>query len=282
MAKDKLRVIPLGGVGEIGKNMMVLEYDDQILVVDCGVMFPEEEMLGVDLVIPDISYLRERREKVLAILLTHGHEDHIGALPFVLPDLNVPIYCTKLTHGLVTVRLKEHALLDQADLKIIAPGQPFTLGPFRVEAFRVNHSIPDAVGFAIRTPVGTVVHTGDFKFDHTPVDGLVADFARLAELGREGVLLLLSDSTYAEVPGYTPSELVVGRTLQYLMAEAPGRVIIATFASLISRIQQVIDASVKNQRRVLVVGRSMQENVAMALELGYLDAPDGTLARPDE
>jgi ribonuclease J len=268
MAKDKLRVIPLGGLGEIGKNMMVLEYDDQLLVVDCGVMFPEEEMLGVDLVIPDVSYLRERREKLLAILITHGHEDHIGALPFVLGDLGAPVYCTKLTRGLITVKLKERALLDQVDLKTITPGQPFNLGPFRVEAFRVNHSIPDAVGFAIRTPLGTVVHTGDFKFDHTPVDGLPADFARLAELGREGVLLLFSDSTYAEVSGYTPSEMVVGRSLEHLMAEAPGRVIVATFASLISRIQQVIDASVKHGRRVTIVGRSMQENVAMALEIG--------------
>jgi len=282
MAKDRLRIIPLGGLGEIGKNMMVLEFDDQILVIDCGVMFPEEEMLGVDLVIPDITYLREHRDKILAILITHGHEDHIGALPFLLPELDVPVYCTKLTHGLISVKLKEHGLLESSELNIIAPGQPFKLGPFGVEAFRVNHSIPDAVGYAIRTPVGTVVHTGDFKFDHTPVDGLPADFARLAELGREGVLLLLSDSTYAEVPGYTPSELVVGRTLHHLMAEAPGRVIIATFASLISRIQQVIDASAKNQRRVFVFGRSMVDNVAMALELGYLSAPDGLLGRPDE
>ncbi len=283
MSKPRLRVIPFGGLGEIGKNMMVLEYDDDIIVIDAGLMFPEEDMLGIDLVIPDLSYVVERREKVRGIVITHGHEDHIGALPYLLPQLNnVPVYSTKLTQGLIRVKLKERRIHDGANLKVVPLGREITLGKFRVELFPVCHSIPDAVGLIIYTPEGIVVHSGDFKIDYTPVSGKGTDLSRLAQLGAQGVLLLLSDSTYAELPGYTPSEQVVGESLDHIMANAPGRVIVTTFSSLISRIQQVIDAAAKHQRRVFIVGRSMSDTVRMALELGYLKAPDGILGRIDE
>jgi ribonuclease J len=282
MTDDRLRVIPLGGLGEIGKNMMVFELDDDIVVIDCGLMFPQEEMLGVDLVVPDIAYLRERKDKVRAIVITHGHEDHIGALPYILPELNVPIYCTRLTLGLISVKLREHRLLNRADLRLIQPGEQVTLGQFMIEPFRVAHSIPDATGVILHTPLGPVIHTGDFKLDHTPVMGQHTDLNRIAELGSDGVLLLCSDSTYAEVPGYTPSEQTVSESLEHIMSAAEGRVIVASFASLIARIQQVIDASALYGRRVFVVGRSMVDNVAMALELGYLNGRDGTLARMEE
>ncbi|HUV75318.1 MAG TPA: ribonuclease J [Dehalococcoidales bacterium] len=282
MAKSRLKIIPLGGLGEIGKNMMVMEYEDDIIVIDAGLMFPEEEMLGIDLVIPDISYLLERREKIRGIVITHGHEDHIGALPYLLPQLNVPVYSTKLAQGLIRVKLKERKALSEAKLIMVSPGEQITLGKFRIEAYPVCHSIPDAVGLIIHTPVGVVVHSGDFKLDYTPVSGKPTDLSRLAQLGAQGVLLLLSDSTYAELPGYTPSEQVVGEALEHIMAEAPGRVIVTTFSSLISRIQQVIDAAAKYQRRVFIVGRSMTNTVSMALELGYLNAPDGILGRLDE
>ena len=282
MAEQTLRVIPLGGLGEIGKNMMVFELADDIVVVDCGLQFPEQEMLGVDLVIPDITYLVERIEKVRAILLTHGHEDHIGALPYVLRDLPVPVLCTRLTHGLVSVKLKEHRLLRETDLRIVEPGKPIELGAFTAEFFRVAHSIPDACGIILHTPLGRVVHTGDFKLDHTPVMGQHTDLPRLTALGDQGVTLLCADSTYAEVPGYTPSEQVVGEALDNIMNQAAGRMIVATFASLISRIQQVIDAAVRHNRRVFVIGRSMVDNVNMALDLGYLEAPQGTLGRIEE
>ncbi len=280
--QPKLKLIPLGGLGEIGKNMMALEYGGDIIVIDSGLMFPEESMLGIDLVIPDTSYLLERREKIRGIIITHAHEDHIGALPYVLPQFNVPIYCTKLAKGLISLKLKGRKALVQAKLNVIAPGEPFSLGKFRIEFFPVCHSIPDAVGLIIRTPVGVIVHSGDFKLDYTPVDGKPTDLSRLAQLGAQGVLLLLSDSTYAERPGYTPSERVVGEALGRIMAEAPGRVIVTTFASLVSRVQQVIDAAARHQRRVFVVGRSMSDTVRIALELGYLKAPDGVLARLDE
>ncbi len=282
IAMSVLRVIPLGGLGEIGKNMMVLEYGDDIIVIDAGVMFPGEDMPGVDLVIPDLSYLLERRDKVRGILITHGHEDHIGALSYVLKQINVPVYASRLSHGLITVKLREARMLDSTELHQVEAGDTVQLGAFEIEYYRVCHSIPDAMGLAIRTPVGTVVHSGDFKFDHTPVDGKGSDLGKLAEIGSEGVLLLMSDSTYAEVPGYTPSEQVVGQTLERVVGGAPGRVIVATFASLISRVQQVIDAAVKHNRRVGVVGRSMVANVQMATKLGYLKAPPGVLARPDE
>jgi len=282
MTKRKLKIVPLGGLSEIGKNMMVLEYEDDIIIIDAGLMFPGEDMLGIDLVIPDINYLLERREKIRGIIITHGHEDHIGALPYLLPQLNVPVYSTKLTQGLISVKLKERKALSGASLKVIPPGGDVTLGKFKVEFFPVCHSIPDSVGLIIYTPIGTIVHSGDFKLDYTPVDGKPTDLSRLAQLGTQGVLLLLSDSTYAELPGYTPSEKVVGETLDHVMADAPGRVIVTTFASLVSRIQQVIDTAAKHQRRVSIVGRSMSDTVNMALELGYLNAPDGILARLDE
>ena len=282
MSKSRLKMIPIGGLSEIGKNMMVLEYEDDIIVIDAGLMFPGEEMLGIDLVIPDISYLVENREKLRGIVITHGHEDHIGALPFLLPQLNVPIYATKLTQGLVRVKLKERKALSAAKLKVVSPGEQVTLGKFKIEFFLVCHSIPDAVGLIIHTPVGIVVHSGDFKLDYTPVSGKPTDLSRLAQLGAQGVLLLLSDSTYAELPGYTPSERVVGEALEHIMADAPGRVIVTTFSSLVSRVQQVIDAAAKYGRRVFIVGRSMSDTTRMALELGYLNAPDGILGRIDE
>ncbi len=283
MVKPKLKIIPLGGLGEIGKNMMVLEYDDDIIIIDCGLMFPEEDMLGIDLVIPDLSYVVENRDKVRGIVVTHGHEDHIGALPYLLPQLdNVPIYSTKLTQGLISVKLKERRTREGVNLKVLATGKEITLGKFKVELFPVCHSIPDATGVIITTPEGIIIHSGDFKIDYTPVSGKGTDLSRLAQLGAQGVLLLLSDSTYAELPGYTPSEQVVGESLEHVIANAPGRVIVTTFSSLVSRVQQVIDAAAKYQRRVFIVGRSMSDTVHMALELGYLNAPVGILGRIDE
>jgi ribonuclease J len=290
LERPTLRVIPLGGLGEIGRNMLVLEYGDDMIAIDAGLMFPHEEMLGVDLVIPDVTYIEERQDKLKAIFITHGHEDHTGALPYVLRRVQAPIYCTPLTRGLIEVKLKEHRLLGDTDLRTILPGEAVHLGAFRVEAFSVAHSVPDSVGYAIATPMGTVIHTGDFKLDHTPVMGQVTDLSRLAELGKEGVLLLLADSTYAEVPGYTPSERVVGDALMNIFTTAPGRVIVATFASLIARVQQVIDAAQFSGRKVFVTGRSMMDNVQMARERGYLDFPrESTLnvndlrtARPEE
>ena len=283
MSRSKLKVIPLGGLGEIGKNMMVLEYEDDIIIIDAGLMFPEEEMLGIDLVIPDLAYVVERKDKVRGIIITHGHEDHIGALPYVLPQLNnVPVYATKLTHGLIQVKLKERKTREGVNLKVLSFGQEITLGRFKVELFPVCHSIPDAAGIIIRTPEGIVIHSGDFKIDHTPVSGKPTDLSRLAQLGAQGVLLLLSDSTYAELPGYTPSEKIVGESLERVIANAPGRVIVTTFSSLISRVQQVIDAAVKYQRKVFIVGRSMTDTVNISLELGYLKAPDDLFGRIDE
>ena len=282
MTDTPLRVVPLGGLGEIGRNMMALEYGGDIVVIDAGVMFPGQEMPGVDLVIPDISYLVERKKKVKAILLTHGHEDHIGALPYVLAELDAPVYASRLTHGLVSVKLREHGRLRDARLNVVEPHAPFKIGPFRAEFFRVCHSIPDAMGIAITTPLGMVIHTGDFKIDHTPAGGKRTDFAELANLTAEGVLLLFSDSTYAEVEGYTASEQVVGEALDRVIGEASSRVMVATFASLISRMQQVIDAAVKHGRKVTVVGRSMLNNSKMAMNMGYLSAPAGTVVSLNE
>jgi ribonuclease J len=278
MTKGKLRVIPLGGLGEIGRNMMLLEYGDTIIAIDAGLMFPEEEMLGIDLVIPDLTYVLDRPGALKAIFLTHGHEDHIGALPYVLHQVNVPLYCTRLTAGLIEVRLKEAKLLKGTEINVIKPGERTRFGPFEVEAFQVAHSVPDSVGYAIRTPAGLVIHTGDFKLDHTPVMNQSTDLPRLAQFGSEGVLLLCADSTYAEIPGYTPSEQVVGEALYQIMSTAAGRVIVTTFASLIARIQQAIDAAEATGRRVFITGRSMQDNVQMAMELGYLKAPKGIMA----
>jgi ribonuclease J len=278
-----LRCIPLGGLGEIGRNMMVVEYERDIVIIDVGVMFPENEMLGVDLVIPDVSYLLDKVDRIRGIVITHGHEDHTGSLPYVLPQLNFPpVWATTLTAGLISVKLKEHRLTDRVRMHTITPGEAVDFGRLRAEFFRVCHSIPDGVGVALHTPVGLVVHTGDFKFDYTPVDRRQTDFAKLAELGAQGVLCLFSDSTNADRPGYTPSERVVGEALDALIGRARGRVIITTFASLISRIQQIIDTAAKYERKVGVIGRSMVQNVTIAQELGYLTAPPGVLLKADE
>ena len=282
MPKTPLRIIPLGGLGEIGRNMMLLEYGDDMIAVDVGLMFPEEEMLGVDLVIPDFTYLRENPGKLRAVFLTHGHEDHVGALPYLMREFNVPVYGAKLTDGLIRVKLQEHKLLQNADLRVVVPGEVITEGVFEVEFFTVAHSIPDACGLIIRTPHGQVVHTGDFKLDHTPVMDQHTDLIRLAQVGAEGCLLLMADSTYAEQDGYTPSEQLVGEALRNILVNARGRVIIATFASLISRVQQVVDAAVFTGRKVFVTGRSMIDNVAMARQLGYLNAPDGIIVGVEE
>jgi ribonuclease J len=282
MSKNKLRVIPLGGLGEIGKNMMAVEFANDIIVIDCGFMFPEEDMHGVDLVIPDITYLLENRKRVRGIAITHGHEDHIGALPYILTQLDVPVYATRLTLGLVSVKLKEHGLLKKTKLVTVQSGVRFNMGNFQVEPFSVCHSIPDAVGLIIHTPKGILVHSGDFKIDYTPVDGKTFDLSRLAQLGTQGILMLMADSTYADLPGYTPSEKVVGKTLERIISAAPGRVIITTFASLVSRIQQVLDAAVKYGRHVCVVGRSMKDTIKMASDLGYLRIPADTLCSTDQ
>ncbi len=265
-----LRIIPLGGVGEIGKNMYLFEYGDDIVVIDCGLMFPDEEMFGVDLVIPDITYLKERRDNVRAFLITHAHEDHVGALPYVLPEFpGVPVYASTLARGLLGNKIKEHKLHNNP-LLAMEPGDDIQIGPFSVLPFRIGHSIPDAMGIALRTPVGTIVHTGDFKFDHTPVDGKLSDFAILARLGEEGVICLLSDSTRAENPGYTASERTVGEAFREIMDPLKGRVIVATFASNIARVQQVLDAAASMNRKVAVIGRSMEQNFRIATDLGYL------------
>jgi ribonuclease J len=276
-----LRIIPLGGVGEIGKNMYVFEYGDDIVVIDCGLMFPDEEMYGIDLVIPDIAYLKERRANVRAFLITHAHEDHVGALPYVLPEFpGVPVYASTLARGLLGNKIKEHRLRDNP-LVALEPGDELRIGPFDVIPFRIGHSIPDAMGIALRTPVGVVVHTGDFKFDHTPVDGKLSDFHTLARLGEEGVICLLSDSTRAENPGYTPSERTVGEAFREIMEPLDGRVIVATFASNIARVQQVLDAARTFDRKVAVVGRSMEQNFRIASDLGYLEYPSSMVVPKD-
>ncbi len=277
MGKRKLRIIPLGGVGEIGRNMTLLEYGENIIVIDCGIMFPESHMLGVDLVIPNTEYLIENKYIVRGIILTHGHEDHIGALPYVLPDVPAPMYATRLTRGLIEVKLEEAGLLGIADIHTIEPGDRITLGPFDIEFFHVSHSIPGAVGVAIDTPLGLIVHTGEYKFDYTPVDGRLTDFQRLAEYGGRGVLCLLADSTNAERAGYTPSEQIVSETFERIFSRAQGRVIVSTFASNISRVQQVIDTALRHGRRVGVVGRSMINNFEMARQLGYIRIPDDAI-----
>ena len=279
---NPVRIVPLGGLGEVGKNMMAVEYGDDIVVIDAGVMFPKQDMHGVDLVLPDTTYLVERADRVRAILITHGHEDHTGALPYVLRDLHVPVYAPPLAHDLVQVKLREHSGLGRYELHEVNPGDSLTFGAITAEYFRVCHSIPDSCGIALTTPAGLIVHSGDFKIDHTPVDGRRTDLQRLAELGRQGVLLLLSDSTYAEVPGYTESEQVVGVALDRALAEAPGRVLVATFASLIARVQQVVDAAVKSGRKVAPAGRSMVNNVNMAVAKGYIKAPPGTIVSLEE
>jgi len=271
VSDNPLRIIPLGGFGEIGKNLLALEYDSDILVIDAGLMFPESDMPGIDLVYPEITYLTERADRVQAILLTHGHEDHIGALPYLLKYLDVPVYATALTRGLAEIKLKEAGLLADSELHTVTADSQIELGNFKVEFFHVCHSIPDAVGIVIHTPVGSVVHATDYKFDQYPVDGKLTDIDKLRRIGDAGVLLLLSDSTNADSSGFTPSEQSVNQTLEQVMSTAPGRIIIATFASNISRIQQVIETARLYGRRVGVIGRSMVNNVRMSINLGYLN-----------
>jgi ribonuclease J len=283
MAKNRIRAIPLGGAGEVGRNMWVLEYGDEILLLDCGVMFPEAEMLGVDLVLPDVSYLREQKEKVKAIILTHGHEDHIGAIPYILPELDFPpVYGTPLTLGIVTGKLKEHRLLDRTTLVRFQDREELTIGSFKIEPFHVAHSIPDTVGLAVTTPVGLAIYLTDWKFDHTPVDGKPTDLAMIAELGQRQPLLLITDCVRVESRGYTPSEQSVGEAFDTIFATAPGRIIVATFASNISRVQQAIDSAEAYGRKVVLAGRSMENNGRIALDLGFLRAQPGTLIRPHE
>jgi len=283
LAKEpKLALIPLGGLGEIGKNMMAVRFGENILVIDCGLMFPEEEMLGIDVVIPDITYLLENKDAVRGIVLTHGHEDHIGALPYVLKQLNVPIYGTRLTLGLLQGKLKEQGVAGEANMHVVKPRDTVTIGPFKVEFIRVSHSIPDAVAVAVHTPVGVIVHTGDFKIDQTPVDGEVTDFYRFAQLGERGVLVLLSDSTNVERPGYTMSERMVGATFDDIFRQARERIIIATFASNVHRLQQAITTAYRYDRKVAIIGRSMINVANIAHELGYLHVPEGTLVELEE
>jgi ribonuclease J len=282
MNNGYLRLIPLGGMGAIGKNMMALEYGEAILVIDAGLMFPDEDMLGIDLVLPDFSYIVENQDRVVGVVLTHGHEDHIGALPYLLNQVLLPVYGTRLTLGILNGKLGEHRLQGAADLNEISEARGLELGPFSLSFLPVCHSIPDGVGLAIRTPVGTVVHSGDFKLDQTPIDQRLTALHRFAELGEEGVLLFLSDSTNAEVPGVIPPELSVGETLDGIFSQAPGRVLVACFASHMHRVQQVIDLSARHGRSVAIVGRSMTRNVNIAENLGYVNIPDGLIIRAQQ
>ncbi len=277
----KLKVIPLGGLGEIGKNMTIIRYGDEMIMIDAGLMFPENDMLGIDLVIPDISYVLENKHCLKAIILTHGHEDHIGALPYILKKLTVPVYGTRLTLGILAGRLKEDGV-ECRGLRAVSSGEIVMIGCFSVGFIRVNHSIPDSVGLSIKTPVGMIVHTGDFKLDHTPIDGKMTDFRRFADLGQRGVLLLMADSTNAEKEGHTPSEKTVGVAFNRVFQSAPGRIVVATFSSNVHRIQQAIDTAVRYRRRVAILGRSMVNVVNTSLELGYLHAPEGTIIDVEE
>ena len=274
---EYIRFIPIGGLGEVGKNMAIVEYGGEILIIDVGMGFPEEEMFGVDLVLPDISYLEGKADRIRGICITHGHEDHIGGLPWLLPQINAPIYGTPLSLGLISNKLRERNMLAEADLNEVTAGDVVELGPFKVEFVHVCHSIPDACLLAVHTPLGTIIHTGDFKLDPTPVDGYLTDYQTLARLGDDGVLALFTDCVHVETPGYTPSEQEVGRTLDPIIANATGRVIIATFASLISRVQQIMDIAYKYNRKVALLGRSLENNVQVAVELGYLEIPKGIM-----
>ncbi len=277
-----LKIIPLGGLGEIGKNMTVYEYDNEIIIVDCGMAFPDDDMLGVDLVIPDFTYLEENRDKIKGLFITHGHEDHIGAVPYLLQKINIPVYATPFSMALIELKLSEKGLLKNAKLNVVKPGETAKAGKMSVEFIFVNHSIPDSCAFAIHTPAGVIIQTGDFKVDFTPTRGGIIDLARFGELGNKGVLALLADSTNAERPGSTPSERVVGESFDVLFKNAEGkRIIIATFSSNVHRVQLAIDSAVKFGRKVAVTGRSMEQVVAKALEMGYLDAPDGTVVTLD-
>ncbi|MCO5187671.1 MAG: ribonuclease J [Anaerolineae bacterium] len=279
---SKLRILPLGGCGEIGKNMTVIEYENEILIVDAGIMFPENDMLGVDAIIPDYSYLNDKMDKVKGVLITHGHEDHVGALPHLMRDVKAPLYATPLTLGLIEVKLQRAGLRQNVQLREIQAGDAFAVGRFMIEPFHVTHSIPDCVGFGITTPVGLIVHTGDYKFDHTPEDDWPPDFAKLAEFSARNVLCLLGDSTNAERPGWTPSERVIVEAFDELFSQAEGRIIVASFASLISRVKQVAEAAERHGRRLAIAGRSMRDNIKMAQRLGYLDLPEGLLIDIDQ
>jgi ribonuclease J len=279
---SKLRIIPLGGLGEVGKNMMAYEYGNDILVVDAGIMFPENDMLGVNYIIPDFQYLINHADKVRGIVITHGHEDHIGAIRHLLDAIPMPVYATPLTIGLIEVKLARNGQNSKAELITVQAGDNVKIGVFNVEFFHVSHSVPDAVGLGINTPVGLLVHTGDYKFDHTPVDNWPTDFAKLAEFSRRGVSILLADSTNSERPGWTPSEKVIEPAFDEVFQTAPGRVIIATFASLISRMQQVANAAIRHDRKMAFVGTSMVDNAKIAIKMGYINIPDTTLVSIDE
>jgi ribonuclease J len=273
MSKNKLRIIPLGGLGEVGKNMMVYEYGKNILIVDTGIMFPDHDMPGIDYIIPDFEYIKKNKDLVRGIIITHGHMDHVGAISYVLEEVNVPVYATPLTKGFIELNLSEKGMLDKTSIQTVRAGEMVNIGPFEVEFFHVCHSIPDSVGLGITCPDGLVVHTGDYKFDPTPVDGWPTDFAKLAEFSGRGVLALLADSTNADKPGWTPSEMVINDSLDKVFRSAPGRIIVASFASLVSRMQQVIDAADRYGRKIAFVGYSMTQNSKMAKKLGYLEIP---------
>ncbi len=280
--KDNLKIIPLGGILEIGKNITVFEYKNDIVIVDCGLGFPEDDMLGVDLVIPDITYLEKNKEKIRGLVITHGHEDHIGGIPYLLKQINVPIYTTKFTAGLIEHKLEEHKLLRSTKIKVVNPGQTISLGSMKVEFIRITHSIPDACALAIHTPVGTVVHTGDFKIDYTPIDGETIDFGRLAALGNKGVLALMSDSTNAERKGYSMSESTVGEIFDKLFLNCTKRIVVATFSSNVHRIQQIVNSAVANKRKIAICGRSMVNTIETAKKFGYITAPDNVFIDIDE
>ena len=277
MRKESLRIIPLGGLGEIGKNITAIEYEDEIIVIDCGISFPDEDMYGIDLVIPDIKYLLDNKDKVKGLFLTHGHEDHIGAIPYILKQINMPVYGTKLTIGLVESKLKEHDMLSKTNLIPISPGESIKLNKLIIEFIRVTHSIAESCALAIHTPIGIVLHTGDFKIDYTPIDGKVMDLNRIAQLGQEGILLLMADSTNVERAGHSFSEKIIGETLNRIISNANGRVIVATFASNIHRMQQIADASMMYNRKIVFSGRSMENISNVAMDLGYLHIPEESI-----
>jgi ribonuclease J len=282
MARKVLKLVPIGGLGEIGKNMMAVEYGENILIIDAGIMFPENDMLGIDYIIPDFGYLIENKSKIRGMIITHGHEDHTGAIRHVLEEIPTPVYATRLTRGLLEVKLKRGGMLEEVELHTVEAGENLQIGPFGVEFFHVCHSIPDGVGLGITTPAGLIVHSGDYKFDHTPVDGWPTDFGKLAEFGARGVLALLADSTNADEPGWTPSEAVIDGALDDVFRKAEGRILIGSFASLISRMQQVSNAAARHDRVVSFVGTSMLENAKMARHLGYLDIPDDLIVPLDD
>lgn len=277
MRKESLRIIPLGGLGEIGKNITAIEYEDEIIVIDCGISFPDEDMYGIDLVIPDIKYLLDNKDKVKGLFSTHGHEDHIGAIPYILKQINMPVYGTKLTIGLVESKLKEHDMLSKTNLIPISPGESIKLNKLIIEFIRVTHSIAESCALAIHTPIGIVLHTGDFKIDYTPIDGKVMDLNRIAQLGQEGILLLMADSTNVERAGHSLSEKIIGETLNRIISNANGRVIVATFASNIHRMQQIADASMMYNRKIVFSGRSMENISNVAMDLGYLHIPEESI-----